>query len=149
MTNHNSPEAAQARANQPDPIIMYLIVRESLNMSIGKTAAQCGHACQMILLEFLKEAQNITFMSNSDYEDYLDCKLIFSHWLQTSFRKVVLKADEKEWVKIKELFHGYSKVVVVDAGLTELEPNTETVIGLMPIYKSKVPKLIKRLQVLK
>ena len=36
---------------------MYLIVRESLNMSIGKTAAQVGHAVQMLHLKYEHEHQ--------------------------------------------------------------------------------------------
>lgn len=149
MEDHESTEAAHARAKQENPIIMYLIVRESLNMSIGKTAAQCGHASQMLILKFFEENKNLAFMCDVAYDNYLQYKDIFAAWLKTSFRKVVLKADEKEWVKVKDAFSGYSKVVVVDAGLTELQPNTETVIGLMPMYKDQVPKVIKKLQVLK
>jgi peptidyl-tRNA hydrolase len=52
MEDRNSPEAIAARAAQPDPIVMYLIVKESLGMSIGKTAAQCAHASQMLQLKF-------------------------------------------------------------------------------------------------
>ena len=74
--------------------------------------------------------------------------MLFKNWLISSFRKVVLKADDKEWAKIKaDLEDG--DVIVVDAGLTEIEPGSETVIGMHPIHKSSVGKLIKRLQVLK
>ena len=54
MEDHNSPEAVANRANQEDPIVMYLIVRESLGMGMGKTAAQCAHASQMLLLNIKK-----------------------------------------------------------------------------------------------
>ena len=57
MTDHTSPEAIVARKDQEDPIVMYLIVRESLNMSIGKTAAQVGHAVQMLHLKYEHEHQ--------------------------------------------------------------------------------------------
>lgn len=144
MENHNTPEAIAARANQPDPIIMYLIVRESLEMSIGKTAAQCSHAAQMLTLQYMnyKDIAHSSGLKGSEWS------LMFKEWLNTSFRKVVLKADEKEWIKIKESMVN-SMVLVVDAGLTELQPNTETVIGLFPMKKSEVPKVVKRLQVLK
>ena len=72
---------------------------------------------------------------------------LFKEWLDGSFRKVVLKSDDKEWIKIKSLIS--NKVLVIDAGLTELNPQTETVVGLFPIRKSNVPKIIKRLQTLK
>lgn len=59
-----------------------------------------------------------------------------------------MKADEKEWVKLKNDNDLYT-VIVKDLGLTELEPDTETVIGVYPMFKSQAPKIIKRLQLLK
>lgn len=138
----DSPEAVLNRSSQEDPIVMYFIVKESLNMSIGKTAAQCAHASQMLLLKYFNLQNKDLTKSEIEQID------IFNDWLNSSFRKVVLRADDKEFEKIKlELKN--KTVIVVDAGLTELEPGSETVIGLMPIYKSQVPKCIKKLQVLK
>lgn len=148
MTDFNSSESILVPSEQIDPIIMYLVVRESLNMSIGKTAAQVGHAVQVLLTNFFSKPNNLYFSTSNTFEDYLAKQEMFAKWLTTSYRKVVLKADEKEWTKLKVEFKD-SMTLVVDAGLTELEPNTETVIGIMPMYKSKVPKLLKRLQVLK
>lgn len=144
MIDPNCPEAIKA---QDDPIIMYLVVRESLGMSIGKTAAQCSHAAQVLTINFFMH-DKLSNMGNEQYETYLNNLELFSLWLKTYYRKVVLKADEKEWAKLKVEFKD-SMTLVVDSGLTELEPNTETVIGLMPMRKSTVPKLLKRLQVLK
>jgi peptidyl-tRNA hydrolase len=146
----DSSEAAAKRANQEDPIVMYLIVRESLGMGIGKTAAQCAHASQMLQLKY------DTFRSENEannlcgWEPEHDPSLVtsFKAWLDESFRKVVLKADDKEWDKIKAEFPN-KFVLVVDAGLTEIAPMSETVIGLWPMKKSQVPKVIKKLQVLK
>ncbi len=162
MNDHDSPEAIEARANQEDPIIMYLIVRESLGMSIGKTAAQCAHASQMLQLSFneldfrLKELEDLKAMFGSrtdaesvEYLASLPQYEIFNHWLNSSFRKVVLKADDKEWDKLKLDLEEGIDVIVVDAGLTEIASGSETVIGLWPMRKSKVGKLVKRLQVLK
>lgn len=150
MEDRNSPEAIAARATQPDPIVMYLIVRESLSMSIGKTAAQAAHASQMLQLKYFNRLKFIEDLKKEPagfpvHKD--DWILLFEEWLDTSFRKVVLKADDKEWQKIKD--SGLKHVVVVDAGLTEIAPGSETVIGICPMRKSNVPKLIKRLQVLK
>ena len=138
-----SLEAIEARANQEDPIAMYLIVRETLEMSIGKTAAQVGHAVQMLQLKYQE------FNNQYELPMYLfDIINIYNEWLNTSFRKIVLKADEKEWSKLKGQLKDQI-VIVIDNGLTELVPQTETVIGVFPMYKSKCPKIIKRLQVLK
>jgi peptidyl-tRNA hydrolase len=60
---------------------------------------------------------------------------------------VVLKADQKEFEKLKDLpnFH----VLVKDNGLTEVVAGTETCICFLPMKKSLAPKPIKRLQTLK
>ena len=161
MKDINSEEAVNARRDQEDPIVMYLIVRESLSMSMGKTAAQCAHASQMLQLKNTRldweiesylplPHEAVGYDGSNIPQDLKDRSKIFSQWLDSSFRKVVLKADDKEWAKVKEAFQGeYARVLVVDAGLTEIPSGSETVIGLWPMRKSEVPKVIKRLQVLK
>lgn len=151
MKDYNSEEEVEKRASQEDPLIMYLIVRKSLEMSPGKIGAQCAHAAQMLLLKY----HEFTMM---DYNPSMgfptlppfsrETYNIFTEWLSGSFRKVVLKADEKQWKKLKEEFSDRQKVLVVDAGLTELEPGSETVIGLLPMRKSLAPRLVQKLQVL-
>jgi peptidyl-tRNA hydrolase len=88
--NYNSSEEIVKRASQSDPIIMYLIVKESLNMGSGKTAAQCAHASQMLLLKYLELKKcfwnHIISLFKPDNKD-VD---IFEKWLKSSFRKVVL-----------------------------------------------------------
>ena len=79
-------------------------------------------------------------------KEILDKIDLFDNWIKSAVRKVVLKADEKEWIKLKEL---PDSVLIIDAGFTELNPNTETVIGFWPMYKDQAPKIIKRLQLLK
>lgn len=151
MIDPNLPEAIAVRRDQEDPIVMYLIVRESLEMGVGKTAAQCAHASQMLLLKYIKATTGNSdwFQSQPDWEISTNDNnwiYLFRDWLSTSFRKVTLKADDKEWAKIKEL---PNHIVVVDAGLTEIAAGSETCIGFMPIKKSQRSKLIKKLQVLK
>ena len=144
MKDPDTEESRLQRASQEDPIVMYLIVRESLNMGMGKTAAQCAHASQMLQIKFNEIENNYNNQVKGSGSDYL----IFKEWLNSSFRKVVLKADEREWKKLKEELT-CTMVSIIDAGLTEVEPNTNTVIGLFPMYRSKCPKIIKRLQALK
>jgi PTH2 family peptidyl-tRNA hydrolase len=154
MIDTNSPEAVSQRASQEDPFVMYLIVRESLGMSIGKTAAQCAHASQMLLLQFHNEqldweAKYVDPVYGPSEPPSLELQLrwgLFEKWLDSSFRKVVLRANDTEWAKVKAL---PNHIVVVDAGLTEIAANSETVIGLWPMRKSERPRIIQKLQVLK
>jgi PTH2 family peptidyl-tRNA hydrolase len=167
MKDYDSKEAVEERASQEDPIVMYLIVRESLGMSTGKTAAQAAHASQMLTLKYftMKEESVILqkrisplLQPKPEGEEMAKLKAAYSEmsrplsimgeWLNSSFRKVVLRASDKEWAKLKEEFKD-SMVLVVDAGLTEIAAGSETVIGLWPMRKSQVPKTVKRLQVLK
>ena len=142
MTNYNSQEKIDQRANQIDPIIMYLVVRESLNMSAGKACAQCAHASQMLLIKYFDMKYNANI-------ENLNKIRLFDDWLNTSFRKVVLVAKENQWNKLKEELSKNDYIIVTDNGLTEVAPQTDTVIGILPIIKSTCPKIIKKLQTLK
>lgn len=135
---HDEPDAVEARKNQEDPWILYLIVRESLNMSTGKIAAQVGHAVGMVYEKYM------TYSLLSSTQARLHCD-DFNHWSNESFRKIVLRASDKDWENIKDLYQCF---VVRDAGLTQVAAGSETVIALWPMKKSSVPKLIRRLRVL-
>ncbi|HVI42684.1 MAG TPA: aminoacyl-tRNA hydrolase [Anaerovoracaceae bacterium] len=137
---HDDPEKAKARKDQEDPWVMYLIVRESLGMGAGKIGAQCGHAVGMMYekLHGLKKQEK--------NQSVLDKLNTFEAWRNESYRKVVLRADDKEWEKLKAELECF---VVRDAGFTEVPAGSETVIGLWPMRKSQVPKIVKKLQVLK
>jgi PTH2 family peptidyl-tRNA hydrolase len=131
-----------------DPLVMYLIVRESLNMGAGKVGAQCGHAVQLIMLEWMKLHKLALAESGLNEKEKIQYTK-FNDWVDRktngSFRKVVLRAKDKEWEKIKnELDH----VLVTDAGLTEVAAGSETVMALWPMKKSERPPMIKRLQIL-
>jgi PTH2 family peptidyl-tRNA hydrolase len=160
------PRAAQnfgpEEPREEDPIVMYLIVNETLGMSIGKTAAQTAHAAQYLMVQYYVLKEESAFLvkriqSETDetfiralqtsYADKGRKISIVGEWLKVGVRKVVLKANAKEWKKIKEECKD-QMVLVVDAGLTQIPSGSETCIGLWPQLKSKTTKIIKRLQVL-
>lgn len=146
---HDAPDKVQARKDQEDPWVMYLIVRESLLslMSVGKVAAQVGHAVGMIDVKFRKIYYNIIKWGEEGHSpDQLIAYHKFTSWEDASFRKIVLKADDKEWEKLKAEEECF---LVRDAGLTDIPSGSETVIGLWPMKKSQASKLVKRLQILK
>lgn len=145
---------------QEDPIVMYLVVRESLNMGMGKVGAQCGHAVGLLDRKWDQIDIEIQGLIDAVYgpsaglwEDLpqviKDQIKIWDEWEATSFRKVVLKADDKEWVRVKAEIPESHRIVVVDAGLTEIPSGSETVIGIWPMHKSQRPKILTKLQVLK
>lgn len=136
---YDHPGAVKARKNQEDPWVLYLIVRESLGMSTGKIAAQVGHAVGMVYDKHIHHLLNYAF---GGYDDEVNN---FKAWRNESFRKITLKADDKEWTKVKEQCECF---VVRDAGLTQVKSGSETVIALFPQKKSLAPKIIRKLQIL-
>lgn len=131
-----------------DPIVVYVIVREELNMSVGKICAQVGHAIQNLLLRYWR-SQVLDVKLHCLPQKEVDQLKIMSDWLAIGSRKVVLKANEKEWLELRQEFSDKDSVVIRDAGLTELGEPTDTVIALMPICKSLASKSIKKLSSLK
>lgn len=134
---------------EKDPTVMFLIVNETLGMSIGKTAAQTAHAAQYLMVKYFELRDDCQDPHSDDpaFRARSIPKLqIMKDWLNSGVRKIVLKADSKEWIKIKEAFPEH--ILVCDFGLTEIPSGSETVIGLWPMKRSEMPKIIKRLQVL-
>jgi peptidyl-tRNA hydrolase len=125
-----------------DPIVLYLIVRESLNMSCGKIGAQIGHGVQHILIHYFR-AQVLKVKAHNDDKfpaEELEHIKITTEWLSNSSTKIVKVATDEEWVQIKEEYKDYD--VVKDAGFTEVAPGSETLITLWPQHKSKASQTI-------
>jgi peptidyl-tRNA hydrolase, PTH2 family len=97
---------------------MVIAVRKDLKLSPGKLAAQVAHAAVNCALEARKK--------RSEW---------FDHWYKEGQKKVVVKV-----ANLNELFElraqaeaaGLTTSVIVDAGLTELPPNTTTCLGIGP-----------------
>jgi|SRR5579885_642246 len=125
-------------SNEENPLVLYIVVRTSLNMSTGKIGAQIGHSIQYIMLKY-QEVKN----SKSGY--------LFKDWMnEGNSRKVVLGASDSEWAKLKEEFEdGIDCFIVRDAGYTEIPSGSETCMSIWPMLKNDAPKIIKRLQTLK
>lgn len=133
--------------NTYDPVVMYIIVREELGMSIGKTGAQIGHSIQYALIHYFK-ALAINAKLHCLPQNELNHTELTTRWLTNGSTKIILKADDKEWEELKTEFGKDNFFVVKDNGKTELEPGTETCASLSPILKSTVSKSIKRLRLL-
>jgi peptidyl-tRNA hydrolase, PTH2 family len=126
-----------------DPLLVYLIVRQSLNMSAGKIAAQAGHGIQKLLINYF-EIKNATVEGDEKEAIFWDNT---SDWMDQNSRKVVLVANDQEFEKVKQAYPDH--YLIKDNGLTEVPPGSDTLICLRPMHKSAVSKVIKRLQTLK
>lgn len=110
-----------------DPQIMYFLVKDSVVLSAPKLAIQVGHGVEAIM----------------SYCENADCSL--DEWKKDGSRKVLLSTPENIWKKIVDS-NEIDYCLVQDFGLTELDPYTQTILVLLPVKKSKCPKIIKRLR---
>lgn len=138
----------QIRESQEDPIVQYYIVRTDVLMTVGKVCAQVAHGAQMFAFTYnercLQQIANDLNKVPSDEE--IRTRIEFTKkWINGSFRKVVLGGKAKDFEKIKNELNVF---LVRDAGLTEVEPGTATVLVTWPMLKSTQPKFLQRLRVL-
>ncbi|MBI2446119.1 peptidyl-tRNA hydrolase [Candidatus Micrarchaeota archaeon] len=108
-----------------------LIVRTDLGMGKGKIAAQCAHGS---IAAFLKADESAR-----------------GEWVDSGMAKIVLKVNsEKELVllfqKAKKM--GLPAALIQDAGHTQIEPGSKTVVGIGPADESELDKLTGELKLL-
>jgi len=101
---------------------MVLIVRQDLGMGVGKIAAQVGHAV-------LGAYQNILESQDIKHKEAL------YNWEENGQAKIVLKIKNKEEIlevtrKAKQA--GLNHYLVADAGRTQIEPGSLTVLAVGP-----------------
>ncbi len=118
---------------------MYIFINTTIKMDKGKIAGQVGHAVQKLIEDILtNHAYSKTFESKKIMNDY-------ANWRSNGMAKIVLKATEEELEQIRKQPHC---AMVRDAGLTQIPPNTLTVIGLLPRPKSELEQLTKNFKLL-
>ena len=113
--------------SNPEEIVMYIVVRNDLNMSPGKVAAQVGHGVELAL-----------GMGRRHYPQWTP--------VDSPCAKIVLQANETE---IKDLIYEFSPNIiakVIDEGRTEVPPNTMTVIAFVPARRGSIQNDVKHLK---
>ncbi|MEV6387323.1 aminoacyl-tRNA hydrolase [Nocardia xishanensis] len=96
----------------PDPNLPVLWVNSALRMTLGKSAAQVGHASMLLAAALGPE------------DAY--------RWSQREFHCAVREADSAQWRACTERVARGSAVAVRDAGFTEIAPGSLTVIAVPP-----------------
>jgi PTH2 family peptidyl-tRNA hydrolase len=127
--------------------IQYILVRKDLDMSHGKMAAQVAHASiGAVAIECQRR-----LVCKQNLEDF---KKDRNSWFENSFAKVVLEVKTKQKmlnIMDRLLEDGIPHSIIRDACRTELKPEengcTMTCIGIAPMFRERIPKYIRNLQI--
>jgi len=115
-------------------IKMIFFVRQDLKMGKGKIASQCSHGAISLYKKILKNDKN----------------LLLDDWELTGSKKIVLKVkNENEFTNIIK-FCELNNIIynkVIDAGKTQIEKNSNTIINILHENK-KIHNLIYKYKLL-
>lgn len=111
---------------------MVLIIRTDLEMTKGKVAAQCCHACLAAYKSSL-----------------LSKKSVLKAWKRNGQPKITLKCsseDELLMLQAKALSLDLIAEVIADAGRTQIAPGSLTVLAIGPDYSEIIDSVTGRLK---
>ncbi|KAJ1454081.1 peptidyl-tRNA hydrolase PTH2-domain-containing protein [Pelagophyceae sp. CCMP2097] len=117
---------------------LVIVVRSGLGMSVGKVAAQCCHAALA--------AQRALVLKDPE---------LAARWEESGEATIVLsspKSADAAWFEKTQASARAAGLVsesVADAGRTEVEPGTITVLAVGPDFASNVDKITSKLALLK
>jgi PTH2 family peptidyl-tRNA hydrolase len=120
---------------EPRELKMWLAVRCDLDLSAGKLATQAGHAYQW--LHDPRDAEKP--WCTAGLPRYGSPKIAVRVDSERELQRVQSEAEKA----------GIPYYTVNDAGRTELEPGTTTVVAFGPAYRDELPPFLRRSQLLK
>jgi peptidyl-tRNA hydrolase len=126
------PESIDARAAQDDPWVMYLVVRKEHSASVAALLVAAAQATFDVTARF------------GDDPRYRDA---FAEWSSRSFRKVCLRANEKDWPKVRALDGGEGVsdgVAVVHALPPRRKSEREKLLVMLQAYTANLAELPTR-----
>lgn len=118
---------------------MVFLVREDLKLGAGKIAAQVAHAAVGLYEEINNEGKDY-------YQQALD------YWNEFGAKKIVLKVKDLEELKVKRKECKKLKIpsiMISDAGHTQVDPGTITVLGIGPEASEKLNKITGELKLMR
>ncbi|KAF5355968.1 hypothetical protein D9756_004242 [Leucocoprinus leucothites] len=117
-----------------EPCKMVLVVRNDLGMTSGKIAAQCGHATLACYKALVRKNPALV-----------------SHWERTGQAKIALKASsEDQLIELEAIARSLNLCArsIHDAGHTQVDAGTRTVLGIGPAPVSLVNQVTGKLRLL-
>jgi PTH2 family peptidyl-tRNA hydrolase len=120
--------------NLREKMKMTLVVRDDLKMGKGKIAAQCAHAALEGYLQAIRSQPELV-----------------RRWIRSGQMKIVVKAkDEQELMQLHQTCksRGVSSCVIQDAGHTQVDPGTRTVLCIGPAPSSIISEISGHLKLM-
>ncbi|KAF8624809.1 hypothetical protein AX15_005696 [Amanita polypyramis BW_CC] len=111
-------DLAAVKAGFMEPCKLVLVVRTDLGMTPGKVAAQCGHATLACYKALIRKNP-----------------VLLQHWELTGQAKIALKAkSEQQLLELEAIAKSLNICArsIHDAGHTQVEAGTRTVLGIGP-----------------
>ncbi|CCE61181.1 hypothetical protein TPHA_0A00960 [Tetrapisispora phaffii CBS 4417] len=111
----------------PGEVRLALVIRQDLQMTKGKIAAQCCHAALQCFRNIAVNSEKISYNP-----------VMTDRWLRNGQAKITLKCPDKELMDelfAKAISLGVNACVIHDAGRTQIEAGSATVLGLGPAPK--------------
>lgn len=126
---------------------MVFCVRTDLKMGKGKMCSQCCHACLAVYKKVLKrnEKDSISGNNKKDNMSYLNV------WRRCGEKKVVLKVssiNDLHEIEKKAAAENLLTAIIIDAGRTQIEPNTATVLAIEPAPEDIINRVTGHLPLL-
>ena len=108
-----------------------LVVRTDLKMGKGKLATQCAHAS---IAAFLRATE-----------------ITRERWVASGMAKIVVKVSSE--AELKRILASAKRAklpseLIVDRGLTQIEPGTATAVGIGPAEDAAIDKITGKLKLL-
>lgn len=113
---------------------MVLVVRNDLKMGKGKIAAQCGHAAVGAFQNGMRRSPQLV-----------------RAWENAGCAKIAVKVDsESELMGILKIARerNLNTCLIRDAGRTQIEPNSKTVLGVGPALCRDIDQITGHLKLL-
>ena len=107
---------------------MYIFVNMDLQMGKGKIAGQVGHVVGQIVNDILLKQYQMN-IENKCSGKTIECYLRYIEWIESSHKKVILKATTEQ---LKKLSEEPEAISIRDEGRTQIAPNSLTVVGFYP-----------------
>ncbi|CRG98559.1 peptidyl-tRNA hydrolase 2, putative [Plasmodium relictum] len=126
---------------------MVFCVRTDIKMNKGKICSQCCHACLSVYEKILKRNNQL----QKKKLNKKNCPSYFDIWKRTGQKKIVLKIsslEEMHEIEKKAHMENLLTSIIIDAGRTQIDPNTPTVLAIEPVPDEIVNKITGQLKLL-